>query len=265
MRSALTALHQVLGVPPPPFDSVQRLLKGVRGSCRQVGPGSRGLELEELWEYAAVWAREAQEGSLAAMRNLAALLLQFFGGKRSIEVRRTKHEHLQQLADGSLRWHIPYQKKQDNARVALIRAATDSGIPVAPAIQALVDSVPRDGGFLLRSTEPTVGGLRVWGKGRAPWERDDWNRQLDRVRTVVNEGRAQRVPPLPPWSPITSHGIRKGTMSALVGAGVDHLTASQKVLHHQGNSSWMHYLHDEPRLLAPVVAGLYREWKRVAQ
>ena len=258
MRSALTAFHQVLGIPPPPFDSVQRLLRGVRGTARQAGPGARAIGLEELWEYAAVWAKEAHEGSLVALRNVAALFLQFFGGKRSIEVRRTTHEHLQRLGDGSLRWLIPYQKKQANERVALIMATTEGGNPVAPVITALMDSVPRDGGFLLRSTEPARGGNRVWGRGSSPWERDDWNRQLDRVRTLVNEERARQVPPLPGWPPITSHGIRKGTMCALVAAGIDHRTASQRVLHHQGTSSWMSYLHDEPRLLAPVVAGLYR-------
>ena len=120
-----------------------------------------------------------------------------------------------------------------------------------------ISSVPRDGGYLIRSSRVVIGGHRCWGLGRAPWSLEAWNQEVERVRLAVNEARSTRSPPDAPWSHVTSHGFRKGTMSKLLAGGLDQTTASMRVLHHQGDSSWIPYVGDEPEFLRPVVRGLY--------
>ena len=233
MRSALNCLHTVFRLPPPPFEGLARLLKGVKRLSRP--PTS----------------------SLCAARNLTALFLQYFGGKRCFEMRFATHEHFTPLTNGGLKWVIPSQKGQDRERVALLERATERGALVAPVVEALMAIVPRDGGFLIRSTVTAADGSRVWGTGSTPWCLDNWNRDVCAATAAVNEARAARVPPLPPWSHVTSHGFRKGTMTTLIRSDVHHSVASKRVLHHQGDSSWMPYAYDDPNSLQHVVKGLY--------
>jgi len=48
-------------------------------------------------------------------------------------------------------------------------------------------------------------------------------------------------------------------MTTLIRSDVHHSVASKRVLHHQGNSSWMPYAYDDPNSssLQHVVRGLY--------
>ena len=259
MRSALNCLHGVFRLPPPPFEGLARLIKGVKRSCPQSGDGSRLVEAEELWEYAAYWSRLASPptNSRCAARNLTAMFLQYFGGKRCFEMRFAMHDHFTPLTNGGLKWVIPSQKGQDKERVSLLQRATDRGALVGPVVEALMAIVPRDGGFLIRATVVAEDGSRVWGKGTDPWCLDNWNREVSLATAAVNQARAARVPPLAPWSHVTSHGFRKGTMTSLIRSDVHQSVASKRVLHHQGDSSWVPYCYDDPNSLQHVVKGLY--------
>ena len=257
MRSALNCLHTVFRLPPPPFSDLARLVKGVKRACPLSGDGSRLVETEELWEYAAYWYRLARAGSLCAARNVAAMFLQYFGGKRCFEMRFAMHDHFTPLTNGGLKWVIPSQKGQDKERVSLLQRATDKGALVAPLVEALMAIVPRDGGFLIRATVVAEDGSRVWGKGSEPWCLNNWNREVSLATAAVNQARAARVPPLAPWSHVTSHGFRKGTMTSLIRSDVHQSVASKRVLHHQGDSSCVPYCYDDPNSLQHVVKGLY--------
>ena len=68
----------------------------------------------------------------------------------------------------------------------------------------------------------------------------------------------------PPWPHVTSHGVHKGTMTALIRSDVHQSVASKRVLHHQGDSSWVPYVYDDPNSLQHVVRGLYNSGKAPA-
>ena len=104
------------------------------------------VDIEELWEYAAYWHCLARAGSLCAARNVAAMFLQYFGGKRCFEIRFAMHKHFTPLTNGGLKWVIPPQKGQEHERVSLLEQQTDRGALVAPLVEGLMAIVPRDGG-----------------------------------------------------------------------------------------------------------------------
>ena len=118
------------------------------------------VDIEELWEYAAYWHCLARAGSLC----VAAMFLQYFGGKRCFEMRFAMHKHFTPLTNGGLKWVIPSQKGQEHERVSLLEQQTDRGALVTPLVEGLTVIVPRDGlgrGDLIRATTVAADGFRV--------------------------------------------------------------------------------------------------------